>query len=273
MIIFAVNNKVFININSSTMKKNLILLASMVALLVSCSSNKNEKVVDIDGNEYTTIVIGNREWMVENLKTTRYNDGTPIQYCADDSAWIKAGETNEAAWCVYGEYGSAQEAVASTTFGTYGVIYNFFAVEKDKLAPEGWRVATNNDWVALENYLVAQGFNYDDTRSDNKIAKALTDNILWKQNTDDGLGDIGTKSSFVEKNNATGFSAVPGGDRRISGLYVFLNEQTFIWTSTVCGTDSTAAWARQLSNTEYALVTLPAKVQYGFSVRCVRDVK
>lgn len=53
-------------------------------------------ITDMDGNIYTTIVIGKQEWMVENLKTTTYRDGTAIPNITEDNegAELITGWTN-----------------------------------------------------------------------------------------------------------------------------------------------------------------------------------
>ena len=53
---------------------------------------------DVDGNSYRITALGNQTWMVENLKTTRYNDGTPITGIKDDSSW---GSLKDPAFCWY----------------------------------------------------------------------------------------------------------------------------------------------------------------------------
>jgi uncharacterized protein (TIGR02145 family) len=91
---------------------------------------------DIDGNVYDSIVIGLQTWMTENLKTTKFNDGTPLIDASIDSVWQN---TRQAA---YGTDG-------------YNVFYNFPAVYTDgwtdnKLCPVGWHVSTDSDWMLLE---------------------------------------------------------------------------------------------------------------------------
>jgi uncharacterized protein (TIGR02145 family) len=102
-------------------------------------------VTDIDGNVYKTIQIGNQTWMAENLKTTRYNDGTAIYLGTGDMA----GETDwfdfrTGAFCWY--FNDSNNKSESG-------IYNWFAVETRKLAPSGWHVPTNEDWELLVSHL------------------------------------------------------------------------------------------------------------------------
>ena len=45
-------------------------------------------VTDIDGNVYPVVEIGNQCWTKENLKTTKYADGSVIPNVTSDSQWL-----------------------------------------------------------------------------------------------------------------------------------------------------------------------------------------
>ncbi|MCX6225745.1 MAG: hypothetical protein NTV01_13505, partial [Bacteroidia bacterium] len=92
-------------------------------------------VKDIDGNLYHVKKIGKQYWTVENLKTTRLNDGTAIPNVTNSSSWSKL---TSMAYCWYDN-----DPVNKTD---YGALYNWFAVDTKKLAPRGWHVATLADW-------------------------------------------------------------------------------------------------------------------------------
>ena len=116
------------------------------------------------------------------------------------------------------------------------------------------------------------GWNYDGTHTDNKVAKAMAENKLWVDGADDP-GDVGLKNSYAEMNNVSGFTALPAGDRHPNGAYFFQGEQTFWWTSSYLPNIKTAIWSRGISYTESVLMADPVRPGFGLSVRCVRDVE
>jgi len=95
-------------------------------------------VTDHDGNNYRTIVIGTKEWMADNLKTTHYNDGTSIGAAASQDQFKSAAG---GAFIAY----NAEASNAST----YGYLYNQYAVNTNKLCPTGWHVPSNAEWSQL----------------------------------------------------------------------------------------------------------------------------
>jgi hypothetical protein len=100
-------------------------------------------VKDCDGNIYTSVELGTQTWTLENMKTTRYNDGTPIPLVTDDIEWQYM--TNPG-YCWYNNDESTYKA-------TYGALYNFYTVETDKICPSGWHVPTDVEWSILVNFL------------------------------------------------------------------------------------------------------------------------
>ena len=145
-------------------------------------------IMDMDGNEYDTVVIGDQIWLKENLKTTRYNDGTNIPKTADAEAGIFP-KTPSYAW---------HKNDSSFYKETYGALYNWYVVESDKLCPAGWHVPSDIEWSMLENYLggkeVAGG----------KMKEAGT--AHWY---DPNVG----------ADNSSGFTALPGSTIGIVGCW------------------------------------------------------
>jgi uncharacterized protein (TIGR02145 family) len=76
-----------------TLKKQ----GNSIRVLKNDSTNPGT-VTDYDGNNYDTIKIGNQVWIVQSLRVTHYNDGTPITNVTDNAAW--AALTTEA-YCWY----------------------------------------------------------------------------------------------------------------------------------------------------------------------------
>ena len=111
---------------------SLVIIGAALSLTSSCSkkdSNNNNipggTVKDIDGNVYHTVTIGVQVWMVENLKTTRYNDGSAIPLVTDSAAWV-ALSTPGYCWC---------NNDAATYKNTYGALYNWFTVKNRQTGP------------------------------------------------------------------------------------------------------------------------------------------
>lgn len=215
---------------------------------------------DIEDNDYKTITIGSQTWMAENLRTTKYNDGTPIPEVNDNTAW---SNLSTGAQCISKSADNA-EAI-------YGRLYNWYAVNTGKLCPQGWHVPTDQDWIILENYLIAHGYNYDpsDTTS-NMIAKALAATSFWNE-----YFVFGSVGSNPADNNRTGFTALPGGVRHPDGGFNGVGEFGGWWTSTLIKPDSAnqagLAFCRQLTYASYGLEISDERLKCGLSVRCVKD--
>jgi uncharacterized protein (TIGR02145 family)/uncharacterized repeat protein (TIGR02543 family) len=209
-------------------------------------------VMDIDGNIYTTVTIGTQTWMVENLKTTRFNDGSAIPLVADSAAWASLSTP---AYCWYNN-----DSIYKSN--NYGALYNWYSVNTGKLAPNGWHVPDTTEWNTLQDYLIANGFNYDGTTIDNKIAKSLAAKTDWAPST--GLGDVGNDLS---KNNKSGFTTHPCGHRFWRATFYDLGISDTWWSATAY--DGISACDRAIFNSSYWLYSGQYHKNNGFSVRCI----
>jgi len=206
-------------------------------------------ITDIDGNVYHTVTIGTQTWMVENMKTTRYNDGTAIPLVTDSTAW--ANQTTPG-YCLYNND-------AATYKNKYGALYNWYTVNTGKLAPTGWHVPTDAEWTTLTDYVTA---NLGTSQS---VPISLAATIDWA--TYSWTGAIGNDLS---KNNSTGFSALPGGYRYGNSTFGYVGFTGIWWSSTESSTGN--GWYRVLdSRASYVGRGYSGSGHDGFSVRCVRD--
>ncbi len=213
---------------------------------------------DTDGNIYTEIQIGNQVWMVENFRCTKYNDGTTIPNVTDSAQWQLL---TTPAYCWYNND-------SSTNATPYGALYNWRVVDPanlKKIAPNGWRVPTDADWTTLQNFLIANGYNWDGTTTGNKIAKSMASKIGWETWSVEG-----TPGNDPNNNNGSGFSGFPGG-----GCYHFdsFNNQKYSceWWST-SEEDEWRAYARMLGwSSEYLYRDNSNKIS-GLSVRLIKNM-
>jgi uncharacterized protein (TIGR02145 family) len=203
-------------------------------------------VKDIDGNTYNTVQIGTQCWTKENLKVTKYNDGSVIQL--DTSGGISGNGT--------GQTWSARTTGARTVYGQdtsniaiYGYLYNWYAVANIKgLCPSGWHVPNESEWSTLmTNYLggetVAGG-------------KMKTTGITYWLNPNTGATNEG------------GFSALPGGCR-FNDRFTNIRGTALFWSTTE--SNNYLAWYRLLNaNSGYGYRISNSK-STGASIRCLKD--
>lgn len=246
----------------NTRLKPLIILTliygSLLLLATGCKKESEDPSVikDGDGNVYTSVKIGTQTWLVENLKTTRYNDGTSIPLVTDNTAWSNLSAPG---YCWYGN----DEA---TNKDVYGALYNWYGVETGKLCPKGWHIPDDSEWTQMEVYLIANGYNFDGSANENLIAKALATDTGWEASVLPGV--IGN-TDFPLKRNSTGFSALPGGNRMSIGLYEYIEGAGVWWSSTEDGL--LGAWSRYVLSTSRSMTRTNLSKNGGLSVRCVKD--
>ena len=192
---------------------------------------------DYDNNNYPVVRIGNQIWMAENLKATHYNDGTGIPYISVSSS---------DGYCWYNND-------PSTYKNTYGALYNWGAVFKDKLCPTGWHMPSRSEWGTLTTFLGG------DTVAGGKLKETGT--IHWN-------------TPNTGATNESGFTALPGS------MYYAWDDSTFLpigtnsyfWSrsSPIHSSDYWSWGESQCYNLGNSSDTLMHNV-CGLSVRCLKD--
>ncbi len=234
----------------------LVAAAAAVLLFVVCDTD--EVMVDGDGNIYRTVRIGNQLWTLENLHTSSYACGTTIPYIAQAGEWQALQSPG---MCYY------RNAHNSDSLAKYGAIYNWYVVDPHnprKIAPEGWRVPTSEDWDTLQDYLSIRGYNWDGCVSANRVAKALAAATSWNNSM-----VRGATGSDPHKNNKSGFSALSAGYRLSDGNFYHYGSRGYWWTSTEVSRSH--AYSRNLIYDYEELGTVSEDKRLGFSVRLVRE--
>lgn len=222
--------------------------------LSSCKKSEVETkleydtISDIDGNKYKVVKIGDQWWMTENLKVTKFNDGTDIFEFKTisstiDSSWIKSVNP------MFLKLDSVK-----------GHLYNGYVVKSTKnIAPKGWRVPSDDDWKKLEVYIglsneEAQKYGWRGTDQAEQLV--IESSVGWLAGT------------VLFGNNKTGFNAIP------SGCYVsngYLNKETnsaFWWSSTIA---NSKLIYRNIDFSHRNIFRHYTSLNYGFSIRCVKE--
>lgn len=209
-----------------------------------------DKVHDVDGNIYQTVETGGQVWMAENLKTTKFNDGNSISLVTNNTEW---SELNTEAYCWYNNDETINKPV-------YGALYNWYAVNNDKLCPTDFHVPTDAEWKTLEKSLGM-------TQGSADIAKDWRGSPVGGKLKATGLVLWGSPNQGAT--NDSGFTGLPGGIHAWDGVFYFNGINADWWSSTE--EDSDYAWYRALSYANADVYRGTARKKNGYSVRCVRD--
>lgn len=224
----------------------IISLLSLCFLSHSCKkeiANDNNDIYEEgtftdprDGIVYKTVKIGNQVWMAENLKATKYSDGTDIPNVTSNYGWY---DQISDAYCWYDN--------DPDIGNTYGALYNWYAVNTGKLCPTGWHVPSDAEWTALTDYLGGKIF------AGCKLKEAGT--VHWN-------------SPNTGATNETGFTALPGGGRGYEGKFNSIGGGGYWWCATEYYTN---AWLRYMYYYSGNVYRSNHGKENGYSVRCVRD--
>ena len=211
---------------------------------------------DFDGNIYTSVIIGEQEWMVENLRVTHYRNGDPITTGYSGSEWLDLEETEIGAYAIYpwDFDDESQNTCGYDCADVYGHLYNGYAAEDSRsICPESWHVPTHEEWQQMVDYL-----------GGNSIAGGPLKAVGTIQNGDGLWNEPNTGAT-----NESGFTGLPGGSRGGYFDYGVMGDYGYFWTNTALGVGLISSWRLYRNNTQ---VWQSYNQSYkGYSVRCIRD--
>ncbi|HPX75163.1 MAG TPA: FISUMP domain-containing protein [Bacteroidales bacterium] len=207
------------------------------------------RCVDIEGKHYPVIVIANRIWMAENLNTKYFLNNKEISTITDNTEWR---QTIKPAYSIYGNN--------ANNSGIYGKLYNWYAVNNEaSMCPEGWHLPSDDDWKIIENLIEVQSID--------SIGWRTSNSACYLKSATEGIWDLPSKKLV----NSTGFTAMPGGMRALTGEFHYIDDYAAWWTSSEY--NDKHAWCRALDNSTCNIFRENGSKSLGLSVRCVYDKK
>jgi len=237
------------------MKKITLLVVSL--LFLTTSFVVGQTVTDIDGNVYQTQVVGDQEWMIENLRVSKYRNGEDILTNMELDQWKVAAE---GIWANY-ENNPSNDAL-------YGKLYNWYAVADSRgLCPTGWHVPTDNDWQKLVLFIDATAWGNNNSvggklKSRRQVNSPLggvfdvSDHPRW----DAHVSRFGTDDY--------GFGVLPAGALTIADGFANLGGWAYLWSSTV--SNDNHVWVRTLLHSHRGMSRSLYPKEMGLSVRCIK---
>jgi uncharacterized protein (TIGR02145 family) len=246
------------------MKKKGIQLSAVVTIglaSTSLSQTFGNGVTDIDGNSYSTVIVGTQEWMASNLKTTHFSNGDTIEYLADPGIWSNCVNTQVDAWCHVNNDPSNDQNL--------GIFYNWYAATDSRnVCPTGWHLSTESDWNKLISFIDP---NADTTLAVTGVISPIAGGKLkstlpgtW------GPPNIGATDEFGFNSKGTNFRGAGG-----TNYYWPLIRSTFYWVPQEYS--PIGAWVRALNYddsyvSKLLLNTSGDNKSMGNAVRCVSNI-
>lgn len=205
-------------------------------VIAGTTANCPATVTDIDGNVYEVVNIGSMCWMKENLKTTRYRDGSPITQVTDNTEWVN---TSTGAWANY-DNNPDNDAI-------YGKLYNGYALKSEKLCPEGWRAPTLQDLQDMVNY--AGG---------DHAAVNLRGSDFWEPG--------------LPPSNSSNFTALPSGTRNGNGgFFQAMGRETFFGSKSISQLYPSKLYTKNIFYDQEIVYTGDGQNTSGVSCRCIKE--
>lgn len=203
-------------------------------------------VTDFDGNVYATVKIGDQWWMAENLRTRHFRTGESISFIdalAPDEQWAELDEAG----------------MTYALDSSKGFLYNYYCISDARnIAPEGWRIPTDDDWKELETYIgmALPEVSRTSWRGDNE-AQLLA-----------SLHSVGWGSGVLFGSDEYGFNAMPAGVRIHDGRRNIEGKSGFWWTSSPEGN---TAWYRYMDAGQHRIFRHHTYLEYGMCIRCIKE--
>ncbi|MEZ4778329.1 MAG: FISUMP domain-containing protein [Flavobacteriaceae bacterium] len=201
------------------------------------TANCPDTVTDIDGNVYEVVNVGPMCWLKENLRASRYNDGTPIPNITNDIEWQN---TTTGAWSNY-DNNPSNDAI-------YGKLYNGYVLSNSaNICPKGWRVPTIQELQDLVNYA---GGDY--------VSPSLRSPDLWNP-------------PGIPATNSSGFSALPSGVRNPEGWFQEGERRTNFGSSSHPTQDTGKMYSKALFADQERVYTETTLKTIGVPCRCIKE--
>jgi uncharacterized protein (TIGR02145 family) len=235
----------------------------MFLLFISIKLNAQDSITDIDGFTYNTVQIGNQTWLKENLRVTKYNDGTPIPFMNQLTGVGIWDDTPEEKFTYY-ELNLNYERI-------YGKLYNGFVMDNEKnVCPVGWKVPTDADFRELVHFV--------DPNSN-------TDTLLWGVESPIAslelvtTGSVSTNDGFWtfenSATNSTEFSVLPAGaivptyeNTGFTDLTMF----GLLWSTTPAHDYEEDRYYTRYIDPVSGVLRYKTLNTVGASIRCIKDV-